>query len=396
MLDPFDSAQPAFPPEPPVSEDTTLFDVFPDMPLKIRALESSVIWKMCRRDPDIAFYVLNLWMAAWKETPVGALPSNDDELKMLADCTDERWPEVRARVMRGWTLHSDGRLYHGFLSGIVIPEALDRVRDKQRSKANHAEYMRERRRAEREERQAKIDAIRSKRQRPQPQPPRDDMPPAPPPTNGVHHGGNGASAPAHGGHHLPNGANGPARESHVIDCDALKGKENLNREEESEVSTPAVETRVRASDSTPPPNDNPPPRPFKHLRRSEKRWFKWACYTRGQEEVNRDGVKQPVVGRVKLSNRTFLPVVIEEVCKAAEVYDPDFACDWGVLVKWFDLGGRLDLDIIPAIKTQMREMKDRARAQGEEFGGIWSLKIFDRDVRRSIGRRLKRPLQEAA
>ena len=48
----------------------------------------------------------------WHEVPAGSLENDDDVLADVAMCSPERWPEVKADVMRGWVLCSDNRLYH--------------------------------------------------------------------------------------------------------------------------------------------------------------------------------------------------------------------------------------------------------------------------------------------
>jgi hypothetical protein len=64
--------------------------------------------------------MLNLWTAAWHSRPAGSLEDDDDVLADAAMCSPERWPEIRADVMRGWFKASDGRLYHPIVAEKVL------------------------------------------------------------------------------------------------------------------------------------------------------------------------------------------------------------------------------------------------------------------------------------
>lgn len=82
------------------------------MPLYIAKLKASKSWLMCKRRPELAYYLLNLWMRAWQERPAGSIEADDDILADAAGCsTFEQWLELKSDVMRGWKLCSDGRYY---------------------------------------------------------------------------------------------------------------------------------------------------------------------------------------------------------------------------------------------------------------------------------------------
>lgn len=98
-------------PPPPVSSDVDLTD-FAFMPLEVSRLRRSKAWLVCKRRPELAFYMLNLWTAAWHERPAGSLEDDDDVLADVAMCPSKEWPKMKADVMRGWVKCSDGRLYH--------------------------------------------------------------------------------------------------------------------------------------------------------------------------------------------------------------------------------------------------------------------------------------------
>ena len=77
-----------------VPADADLSD-FRFMPLEVTRLCRSKAWLICKRLPELAFYIINLFAAAWHERPAGSL---------AAMCP----PEVRADVMRGWFKAADG------------------------------------------------------------------------------------------------------------------------------------------------------------------------------------------------------------------------------------------------------------------------------------------------
>ena len=76
---------------------------------------------MCRQRPELAFYLITLWMAAWHSHPAASLEDDDSILSNLAMCDPARWSEVRSECLRGWIKCSDRRLYHPFLS-LKAPE----------------------------------------------------------------------------------------------------------------------------------------------------------------------------------------------------------------------------------------------------------------------------------
>lgn len=98
-------------PEPLTPADCDLRD-FPYMPLMITRLRRSKAWLMAKRQPELGFYMLNLWAAAWHDKPAASLEDDDDVLADLAMCTIEKWMKVRDKVLHGWVRCSDGRLYH--------------------------------------------------------------------------------------------------------------------------------------------------------------------------------------------------------------------------------------------------------------------------------------------
>jgi gas vesicle protein len=98
-------------PAPLVPAEVDLRD-FAFMPLYIEQLKRSRAWLKCRRRPELAFYMINLWTGSWHELPAGSLEDDDDVLADMARCDISRWDELKADILHGWQKCSDGRLYH--------------------------------------------------------------------------------------------------------------------------------------------------------------------------------------------------------------------------------------------------------------------------------------------
>ncbi len=92
---------------------------FDYMPLLIEQIQRSRAWLICKRQPEMAFFMLNLWMNSWHEVPAGSLENDDDVLADRAMCPPSRWPKVKLVAFRNWILCSDGRYYHSGLAEVV-------------------------------------------------------------------------------------------------------------------------------------------------------------------------------------------------------------------------------------------------------------------------------------
>jgi len=113
--------------EPPVPSECNLTD-FKFMPLEVARLRKSKSWLLAKRKPEIGFYMINLWSAAWHNVPAGSLEDDDDQLADQAMCDPKRWPKVREEALRGWVKATDGRLYHNIVTEKVL-EAWGAKRD---------------------------------------------------------------------------------------------------------------------------------------------------------------------------------------------------------------------------------------------------------------------------
>ncbi len=121
-------------PDPLVPADVDLRD-FSWMPIEIHRLRRSKAWLVCKRNPALAFYMINLWTAAWHDTPAGSLEDDDDVLADLAMCDPAKWSKVRDQVLRGWEKASDGRLYHPVVAEKANEAWVQKQAQRQRTEA---------------------------------------------------------------------------------------------------------------------------------------------------------------------------------------------------------------------------------------------------------------------
>jgi len=131
-------------PAPLTPVDCDLRD-FPFIPLEIQRLRRSKAWLRCKRNPALAFYLINLWTAAWHDVPAASLEDDDEVLADLAVCDPSKWDKVREDVLRGWIKCSDGRLYHPVVAEKVL-EAW-KAKQAQRARTEAARAAKEARRA---------------------------------------------------------------------------------------------------------------------------------------------------------------------------------------------------------------------------------------------------------
>lgn len=82
------------------------------MPLDVVRLMRSSTWRKVRRQPELGYWMMNLWVSSWHEVPAASLPDDDDDLADFARCEPKVWAKVKEKVLAGWTKCSDGRLYH--------------------------------------------------------------------------------------------------------------------------------------------------------------------------------------------------------------------------------------------------------------------------------------------
>lgn len=100
------------------------------MPLYLDRLRRSKTWLRCKRRPELAFYLMNLWMRAYRELPAGSIENDDDVLADAAMCDVAEWDRVKADVLRDWE-EIDGRLHHPVVVEVAA-EAFSKLRGNQK------------------------------------------------------------------------------------------------------------------------------------------------------------------------------------------------------------------------------------------------------------------------
>ena len=94
----------------------------PYMPLYLERLQRSKAWLRCKRRPELAFFLVNLWMRAFREVPAGSIEDDDDILADAAMCDPATWERVRDDVLRGW-IRENGRLFHHVVTEVAAEAA---------------------------------------------------------------------------------------------------------------------------------------------------------------------------------------------------------------------------------------------------------------------------------
>ena len=88
---------------PMVAADVDL-RTFEFMPMHVTRLLRSDTWALCQAKPELAFYIVTLWLASWHEVPAGSLPNDDKTLRTLARCSPKRWPHIKDEVLKDWVI----------------------------------------------------------------------------------------------------------------------------------------------------------------------------------------------------------------------------------------------------------------------------------------------------
>lgn len=111
---------------------------FPFMPLYIERLRRSKAWLECKKNPELAFYLLNLWTRSWHEVPAGSMEDNDDVLADAAMCPVSRWLKIRDKVLRNWEKKEDGRWHHPTVTELAAESWQAKIKQRNRTAAARA------------------------------------------------------------------------------------------------------------------------------------------------------------------------------------------------------------------------------------------------------------------
>ncbi|MCA1403718.1 DUF1376 domain-containing protein [Ensifer sp. IC3342] len=117
-----------------MSDEATDVRCLPYMPLQIERLRKSKAWLRCKRKPELAFYMINLWMRAWHEVPAGSIEDDDDVLADAAMASPQEWENLKEEILRGWE-RRDGRIWHSAVTDIATDGAAKLRKNKTRTSA---------------------------------------------------------------------------------------------------------------------------------------------------------------------------------------------------------------------------------------------------------------------
>lgn len=87
---------------------------------------------------EVRPWLLMLWMTAWEQSPCGSLPNSDELIAAHIGMPDKTFAKHKERLMRGWWLAEDGRLYHGTL----VERVTEMLSAKDKERTRKAEYRR--------------------------------------------------------------------------------------------------------------------------------------------------------------------------------------------------------------------------------------------------------------
>jgi hypothetical protein len=106
--------------------------------LDLERVRQSDTW--ARAGAPLRPWLLMLWAVAWEQTPCGSLPDDDESLAGKLDMPLKQFKAARERLLRGWTLADDGRLYHGTLTERVLEMVAYRQKEAARRAGNRGKH----------------------------------------------------------------------------------------------------------------------------------------------------------------------------------------------------------------------------------------------------------------
>lgn len=104
-------------PAPPYPDDTKANGYCPTVDWQ--AIHQARTWVLCPQGHRP--WLLMLWLEAWNSVPVGTYPADDDEMIAARIGMDyDEFTRARRHLMRGWVRHSNGLLYHSYITDCVL------------------------------------------------------------------------------------------------------------------------------------------------------------------------------------------------------------------------------------------------------------------------------------
>lgn len=93
-------------------------------------IEQSDTWALA--PADVRPWLLMLWLTAWRQEPCGSLPADDELIAAKIAMPLKTFAKVRPKLMRGWWVADDGRLYHDTVTKRVLEMLAAREAERRR------------------------------------------------------------------------------------------------------------------------------------------------------------------------------------------------------------------------------------------------------------------------
>ncbi|MDN7795860.1 hypothetical protein [Burkholderia vietnamiensis] len=110
--------------------------------LDLERIERSDTWALT--PADLRPWLLMLWSTAWQQEPCGSLPANDELIAARIGMKTSVFVKNRDKLMRGWWLADDGRLYHN----TIVTRVLEMLAAREKERARKAGQRERKRTAE--------------------------------------------------------------------------------------------------------------------------------------------------------------------------------------------------------------------------------------------------------
>lgn len=107
--------------------------------LNVERIEASDTWALAGN--ELQPWLLKTWYSAWKSQPVGTMPAEPRLFAARIGMPWSKFQDAAEVLMRGWTLHSDGVMYHATITELVLDMTTRRAKDNARVKNHRARLL---------------------------------------------------------------------------------------------------------------------------------------------------------------------------------------------------------------------------------------------------------------
>lgn len=83
-------------------------------------------------------WLLLTWSVAWEQTPCGSLPNDDELIAARLEMPVDDFQAAKGKLLRGWWIADDGRLYHDTIVERVLAMLEKRAKDAKRTADSRA------------------------------------------------------------------------------------------------------------------------------------------------------------------------------------------------------------------------------------------------------------------